>query len=88
MGERIECSNPNVIYIMVYHDTKILNIAIKNGTKKSIDDDEEIQELMKFYKKKKYDVGIAVSGTEDPEVVMMNILNYQLEKLIKANARV
>lgn len=84
----IKVDNPNVLLFHVFNNEKIVDLNIKKNSYPSIEADKEIQNILLQYKKKKYIVGISVSGDESPESIMTKILEYEIEKLMKANARV
>jgi hypothetical protein len=45
-----------------YPNLKIVNITINNDAKNLWDNDKEIQDLFEQYRKKKYSIGIHISG--------------------------
>lgn len=87
-GKVIKVNNPNVILFRVFEDEKFVDLDIKKDSYPAIKADKEIWDILLQYKKKKYTVAIFVSGDEDPKETMTKILEYEVSKLMKANAKV
>lgn len=88
MEEIITVKNPNVLRFIINHDTKQIDLDVRTDTAKNVKTDSEIKSIFDAYLLKKYRVAIFESGTEDPRIFIDKLIEDEIQKLIKINARV